>query len=66
MNPVNTNHATSNQAVAPNKRRFDPILQELYDVKAQLNKEAGYSVEKILERARESAKRSAGAAKSAV
>lgn len=61
MNPVNTNQAPANQAAVPNKRRFDPILQELYDVKAQLNKEAGYSVEKILERARESAKRSANA-----
>jgi hypothetical protein len=34
------------------KRRIDPILQEIYDLKARLNAEAGYSVEKILERAR--------------
>lgn len=34
------------------KRRIDPILQEVYDIKAKLNAEAGYSVEKILERAR--------------
>jgi hypothetical protein len=61
MNPANINHAPANQTATPSKRRFDPILQELYDVKAQLNKDAGYSVEKILERARESAKRSAAA-----
>jgi hypothetical protein len=36
----------------PRKRFIDPILQEVYDVKAKLNAEAGYSVEKILERAR--------------
>jgi hypothetical protein len=33
------------------RRRIDPILQEVYDIKAQLNAEAGYSVAKILERA---------------
>lgn len=37
------------------RRRIDPILQELYDIKAELNAEAGYSVEKIFERARQSA-----------
>jgi hypothetical protein len=37
------------------QRRIDPILQELYDVKAALNAEAGYSVEKIFERLRQSA-----------
>ena len=36
-------------------RRVDPILQELYELKARLNKEAGYSVEKILERVKQSA-----------
>lgn len=36
-------------------KRIDPILQELYDVKAQLNAEADYSVAKIVKRARESA-----------
>ncbi len=30
------------------KRRIDPILQEVYDIKARLNAEAGYSVEKTL------------------
>jgi hypothetical protein len=34
------------------KRSIDPILQEVYDIKAKLNAEAGYSVHKILERAR--------------
>ena len=33
------------------RRRIDPILQEVYDIKAQLNAEAGYSVANILERA---------------
>jgi hypothetical protein len=58
-------HAPTIQTAIPSKRPFDPILQELYDVKAQLNKDAGYSVEKILEQAKESAKRSAAAAQSA-
>jgi hypothetical protein len=42
-------------APVPKKRNIDPILQEVYDIKAQLNAEAGYSVEKILERARRNA-----------
>lgn len=37
------------------KRSIDPILQEVYDIKARLNAEAGYSVQKILERARRNA-----------
>ena len=37
------------------KRRIDPILQELYAVKAALNAEAGYSVAKVLQRAKDSA-----------
>lgn len=36
-------------------RIVDPILQELYDVKAQLNAEANYSVANIVKRVRESA-----------
>ncbi|MDP2794683.1 MAG: hypothetical protein Q8O25_11510 [Sulfurisoma sp.] len=31
--------------------REDPILQELWAVKAALNAEAGYSIEKLVERA---------------
>ena len=42
----------ANQECALPKRRIDPILQEVYDLKARLNAEAGYSVERILERAR--------------
>ena len=42
----------ANKQRALPKRRIDPILQEVYDLKARLNAEAGYSVEKILERAR--------------
>jgi hypothetical protein len=34
-------------------RRRDPILEEVYSVKAKLNAEANYSVEKILERSRQ-------------
>jgi putative transposase len=44
------------------KRPIDPILQELNDVKAQLNKDAGYSVDRILERARQSGLRAAAEA----
>jgi hypothetical protein len=40
-------------APLPGKRSIDPILQEVYDIKAKLNAEAGYSVQKILERARQ-------------
>lgn len=32
--------------------RNDPILQELWEVKARLNAEAGYRVEAIIERAK--------------
>ena len=46
-------------APVPKKRNIDPILQEVYDIKAQLNAEAGYSVQKILERARRNAALSA-------
>jgi hypothetical protein len=46
------NMRDTNAQTHPPKRRIDPILQELYDLKAKLNAEAGYSVEKILERAR--------------
>ena len=35
----------------PSKRQLDPILQEVYEVKAQLNAEAGYSLERLLEHA---------------
>ncbi len=31
----------------------DPIMQELWAIKAQINKEAGYSVEEIVRRMRE-------------
>ena len=41
----------------PAKRIVDPILQEVYDIKAKLNAEAGYSVQKIFERARLNAAR---------
>ncbi|MEN9670344.1 MAG: hypothetical protein RL018_621 [Pseudomonadota bacterium] len=49
------------EAISTKRPRFDPILAELYAVKAELNKEAGYSVENIIERARQSALRAAAA-----
>ncbi len=36
-------------------KRIDPILEELYAVKAEINKEAKYSVKEILKRAYPSA-----------
>lgn len=45
--PITPNQTSKD--VVP-QRRIDPILQEVYDLKAQLNKEAGYSVRNILER----------------
>ena len=36
----------------PAEGSIAPILQEVYDIKAKLNAEAGYSVQTILERAR--------------
>ncbi len=58
--PSPTTENAKNVAIALHKRRIDPILQEVYDIKAQLNAEAGYSVEKILERARQNALLHAG------
>ena len=57
MNTANTPPIPSQPArTGMPQRRIDPILQEVYDLKAQLNKEAGYSVKNILERARQSAR----------
>jgi hypothetical protein len=50
--PDAPNTPLANEQIKLPKRRIDPILQEIYDLKARLNAEAGYSVEKILERAR--------------
>ena len=44
----------------PSKRN-DPILAELWAVKAKLNAEAGYDVKRLLDRARETAARLLGA-----
>jgi hypothetical protein len=55
MNTMNTPTATSQPRKAGLPlRHIDPILQEVYDLKAQLNKEAGYSVRNILERVKQS------------
>ena len=60
MNP-NTSKSENFELVTPlptpAKRIVDPILQEVYDIKAKLNAEAGYSVHKIFERARLNAAR---------
>ena len=48
--PVSQDGQTARMPVTA-KRSNDPILQEVYDIKATLNAEAGYSVQKILERA---------------
>jgi hypothetical protein len=43
---------SKNDAARPTKRRvIDPILQEVYDIKAKLNADANYSVKKLLEQA---------------
>lgn len=57
MNTTNPTPASTPQSAPVKPRRgLDPILREVYELKARLNKEAGYSVDKILERVRESAK----------
>jgi hypothetical protein len=43
-------HATSPVLVAPLQRR-DPVLAELWDIKAQMNAQAGYDVKRLLENA---------------
>ena len=48
MSPVSK---ADGRLVTHSKRQLDPILQELYEVEAQLNAEAGYSLEVLLERA---------------
>ena len=55
--PLQNEKSLIEQAKSPElpRRRIDPILQEVYDLKAKLNEEAGYSVEKIFERVRNNA-----------
>jgi hypothetical protein len=52
------NTAQTSTATAPEipvfKRRHDPILEELWAVKAQLNAAANYDVKRLLEDARDS------------
>jgi hypothetical protein len=50
---IPTDIPTQRSDGAPFMRRKDPILEEVYSVKAKLNAEANYSVEKILERSRQ-------------
>jgi hypothetical protein len=49
----------------PSRRRQDPLLQELWDIKALLNAEANYSLSNIFERARLSARQHSSPNKSA-
>ena len=51
VTPANSTTVKSSSEVL-RKRPLDPILQELYEVKAELNAEAGYSVENIVARMR--------------
>lgn len=47
-------HTETPSSTPPKRTRLgreDPILQELWSVKAALNAEAGYSIEKLVERA---------------
>lgn len=48
---VNADTLTSSTPKRIRLGREDPILQELWAVKAAMNAEAGYSIEKLIERA---------------
>jgi hypothetical protein len=45
-----TAHATSPMPVAPRQKR-DPVLAELWEIKAQMNAQADYDVKRLLENA---------------
>jgi len=55
MNPITTTHlavgATVLAAASP-KRLHDPLLEELWAIKAQINEEGGYDLATILARAK--------------
>jgi hypothetical protein len=53
MNTPHSKPAYEQRNEVPLVRRKDPILEEVYSVKAKLNAQANYSVEKILERSRQ-------------
>jgi hypothetical protein len=42
-----TSQSNDSFALPPIRRRQDPLLQELWDIKAKLNKDAGYDVERL-------------------
>ena len=55
LNPVMTAQATQPLALQPfDWRKPDPIVQSVWDVKAQINKECDYSIDKVYEMARAS------------
>jgi hypothetical protein len=43
-------HATLPVPVAP-RQKHDPVLAELWEIKAQMNAQAGYDVKRLLENA---------------
>ncbi len=47
--------ANANNAgpISNKMNKYDPVLQELWAIKAQLNAEAGYSVHELVKRAEE-------------
>ena len=55
LNPVMTAQATPPLTYQPfDWRKPDPIVQAVWDVKAQINKECDYSIDKVFEMARAS------------
>jgi hypothetical protein len=55
FNPAITPQATPPFAYQPfDWRKPDPIVQAVWDVKAQINKECDYSIDKVFEMARAS------------
>jgi hypothetical protein len=53
MNTIPTPLQVQQAALAP--RRADPILQELWGIKAQMNKDAGYDVRRLYAQVQQSA-----------
>ena len=46
----NPAHTTPPVPIAP-RQRHDPVLAELWEIKAQMNAQAGYDVKRLLENA---------------
>lgn len=50
--PANNLSAIANTPVQLARRRNDPILEELWAIKAQINAEANYDIDRLVEMAR--------------